>query len=146
MPTIRQTVHTGNTVKIYANGQAIGRATNLTPNERFNQEPTHEIGNIKTVENVALRYEGSFTLTKFKIIKSSMKQLGLVPTPNNVLTKELLEFTVTDKITNQPICTFKGCSADDYRETISANAIIGEDATFFFIERVDYDGDGQPIQ
>ncbi len=145
MSAIRQTVHTGNTVVIYINGQKVGRATNFSPNERFNQEPAHEIGEIKVVENVPLRYEVSFTLTKFKIIKKSLKQQGIVPSPANVLKKDLLEFKVLDKITNQPLFAIIGCSCDDYRETISANAIVGEDATFFGIERIDYDENGQPI-
>ena len=143
---IRQTVHSGNTVLIYIDGKKVGRATNFTPSERFNQEPVHEIGEVKVVENVPLRYEGSFTLTKFKIIKKSLKQAGIVPSPNNVLKADLLEFKIMDKITGQPLASFKQCSADDYRETIAANAIVGEDATFFFIERIDYDENGQPIQ
>jgi len=151
MPAIRQTVHSGNTVVIYVDtpgqqSQPVGRATNLTPNERFNQEAVREIGEIKVVENVPLRYEGSFTLTKFKIIKKSLKQSGLVPSVDNVLSKDLLNFTVIDKITGKPLTTFQGCSCDDYRETIAANAIIGEDATFFFLKRIDYDENGQPLQ
>lgn len=146
MAGIRQTVHAGTTVLIFVNGQKVGRATNLTPSERFNQESVYELGEIKPAENVPLRYQGSFTLTRFKVIKASLKQLKIVPNANNVLKQELLEFKIMDKITGQPLASFVGCSVEDFRETITANAIIGEDATFFFLERVDYDENGQPIQ
>lgn len=148
-PTIKQTVHSGNTVRIGLKTTTgitiIGRASNLTPSERFNQERVPEIGEIKPVENVALRYEGSFTITKFKIIKKSLKQQGIVPTPDKVLQADLLEFVVLDKITGKPITTFTGCSCEDFRETIAANAIIGEDATFFYLNRIDYDENGQAL-
>jgi predicted acyltransferase (DUF342 family) len=148
-PVIQSTVHTGNTVVIMvdigAQSIKVGRASNLTPNERFNQERVGEIGEIKPVEYVPLRYEGSFSLTKFKIIKNSLKQAGIVPTVDNVLTKPALTFTIIDKITSLAITSFVGCVCDDYRETIAANAIIGEDATFFYINRIDYDADGKAI-
>jgi len=148
-PTIKQTVHSGNTVRIGIRKEGsiaiIGRASNLTPSERFNLERVPEIGEIKPVENIALRYEGSFTITKFKIIKNSLKQQGIVPSADKVLSADLLDFTVLNKITGKPITTFIGCSCEDFRETIAANAIIGEDATFFYLNRIDYDENGQAL-
>ncbi len=145
MSTIKQTVHSGNTVLLYINGKKVGRASNLSPDEDFGLEPIHEIGEIKPVENVATRYTGRVRLSKFKVIKQSLKQLGIVPTPENVLKTDTLEITMIDKITNQPLVTLRGCSAATYQENFQAGAIVGEDASFNYISRVDYDENGQPL-
>lgn len=128
-----QTVHAGHTISLKIGGKEIGRAQSIDGRRSFGQEGVYEIGSIMPQEHVALRYEGSVTLDKFKIRTKSLNDLGLAKFGVGILNMDVVDIIVTDKVTNTTIVAYRGCSLQDYSENIRANAISGENATWTYL-------------
>jgi hypothetical protein len=83
-------------------------------------------------EHVALRYEGSVTVDKFKVRTKSLKELGLASLGVGILNMDVIDIEVTDRYTGAIIIVYRGCSLQEYSENIRANAIAGENATWVY--------------
>ncbi len=128
-----QSVHAGHTIKLKVDGQEIGRAQSVDGRRSFGQEGVYEISSNMPVEHVALRYEGSVTLDKFKVRKKSLAELGLARFGVGILNMDVIDIEITDKITGDIIVVYRGCSLQDYSENFRANAISGENATWVYL-------------
>lgn len=129
----KQTVHAGHTIRLKIDGQEVGRAQSIDGRRSFGQEAVHEIGSIMPKEHVALRYEGSVTLDKFKVRTKSLKELGLAMFGVGILNLDVIDIEITDRYTNEVIVVYRGCSLQDYSENFRANAISGENATWTYL-------------
>lgn len=129
----KQTVHAGHTIKLKIGGKEVGRAQSIDGRRSFGQEGVYEIGSIMPVEHVALRYEGSVTLDKFKIRTSSLKELGLAALGVGILNMDAIDIEVTDTQTNAVIVVYRGCSLQEYSENFRTNAISGENASWQYL-------------
>lgn len=129
----QQSVHAGHTIRLKIDGQEIGRAQGLDGRRSFGQEGVYEIGSIMPQEHVALRYEGTVTLDKFKIRKKSLAELGLAKLGVGILNMDVIDIEVTDRYTGDIVIVYRGCSLQDYSENFRANAIAGENATWTYL-------------
>jgi len=128
-----QTVHAGHTIRLKIDGKEVGRAQSIDGRRSFGQEAVMEIGSIMPQEHVALRYEGSVTLDKFKIRKKSLSEIGLARLGVGILNMDVIDIEVTDRFTNDIIVVYRGCSLQDYSENFRANAISGENASWTYL-------------
>lgn len=128
-----QTVHAGNTIKLTIGGKEIGRAQSIDGRRSFGQEAVYEIGSIMPKEHVALRYEGSVTLDRFKVRTKSLVDLGLATYGVGILNMDVIDIEVTDRFSGNTLVVFRGCSLQDFSENYRANAIAGENATFTYL-------------
>ena len=128
-----QSVHSGNTVVIKYKGNAIGRAQGLDARQSFGTEGVYEIGSIMPQEHIHNRYEGSFTLERYLVRTKDMIKLGIASLGAGILDIGELDFEVQDKLTGQAIRVYKGCTCSDHSENFRANAISGENATFYYL-------------
>jgi hypothetical protein len=128
-----QSVHAGHTIRLKIDGNEIGRAQSIDGRRSFGQEGVYEIGSIMPQEHVALRYEGSVTLDKFKIRKKSLAELGLAKLGVGILNMDVIDIEITDRFTNAVVVVYRGCSLQDYSENFRANAISGENATWTYL-------------
>lgn len=133
MPVIKQTVHSGNTIKIKIKGQEVGRIQSGDGRRSFGQEGVYQIGSIMPQEHVPLRYEGGFTVNKFYVRHKDLKQLGLAALGEEILTMDVLDIEVMDNVTGKTVRVYEGCSMQDYSENFRVNAISGENATFVYL-------------
>lgn len=131
---VKQSVHTGNTVELKVKGVKIGRAQGLDARRSFGTEGVYEIGSIMPQEHVHLRYEGTATLDRFFVRKSSLRQLNLLPIGEDVLTTDIIDIEVIDKTSGSILRVYRGCSISDFSETFRVGAIAGENATFQYLE------------
>lgn len=129
----KQTVHAGHTIKIKIGGKTVGRGQSMDGRRSFGQQAQYELGSIMPQEHVALRYEGTVTLDKFKVRKASLKELGLASFGVGILNMDVIDIEVTDKYTNEIIVVYRGCSLQDYSENFRVNAISGENATWQYL-------------
>ncbi len=127
-----QTVHNGNTILIKYKGNAIGRAQGLDARRSFGTEGVYEIGSIMPQEHVHNRYEGSFTLERYLVRKKDMVKLGIAALGEKILDIGELDFEVIDKITQQTVRVYSGCTCADHSENFRVGAISGENATFYY--------------
>jgi len=128
-----QQVHAGHTIKLKINGQEVGRGQSMDGRRSFGQQAEYELGSIMPQEHVALRYEGTVTLDKFKIRKKSLKDLGLASLGVGILNMDVIDIEVTDKYTKDIIVVYRSCSLQDYSENFRVNAISGENATWQYL-------------
>jgi hypothetical protein len=129
----QQTVHAGHTIRLKIDGIEVGRAQSVDGRRSFGQEAVHEIGTIMPQEHVALRYEGSVTLDKFKIRKKSLASIGLARLGVGILNMDVIDIEITDRFTGDIITVYRGCSLQDSSENYRANAISGENATWVYL-------------
>lgn len=129
----KQQVHAGHTIKLKIDGLEVGRAQSVDGRRSFGQEGVYELGSIMPQEHVALRYEGSVTLDKFRIRTKSLKEIGLASYGVGILNMDVIDIEITDRYTGDIIVNYKGCSLQDYSENFRANAISGENATWTYL-------------
>lgn len=129
----KQTVHAGQTIALKIDGQVVGRAQSIDGRASFGQEGQYEIGSIMPQEHVALRYDGSVTLDKFRIRKKSLKDLGLAQFGVGILNMDVIDIEITDKITKEVVEVYRGCSLNEYSRNHRTNAISGENATWVYL-------------
>jgi hypothetical protein len=123
----------GNIIRLKIDGKEVGRAQSIDARASFGQEGQYEIGSIMPVEHVALRYEGSVTVDKFRIRKSSLADLGLAKFGVGILKMGVINIEITDRYTNEIIEVYRGCSLNEYSRSHRANAISGENATWMYL-------------
>jgi len=129
----KQAAHAGHTIKLKIAGKEVGRAQSIDGKRSFGQEAQYEIGSIMPQEHVALKYDGSVTLDKFKVRKKSLKQLGLTSLGVGILNMDVIDIEVTDKYTGETVIVYRGCSLQDCSENFKVNAISGENATWVYL-------------
>ena len=130
---VNQSVHAGHTIRLKINGKEVGRAQSVDGRRSFGQEAVHELGSIMPQEHVALRYEGSVTLDKFKVRTKSLAEIGLAKLGVGILSMDVIDIEITDRITGAIIMVYRGCSLQDYSENFRANSISGENATWTYL-------------
>lgn len=128
-----QTTVSGNLILIKIDGHVIGRAQSLDPRINFGTEGVYEIGTIMPQEHVQLRYEGSFTLSRFLLRKDSLVEAGYIGIGEDILQKGIIDIEIQNKVDNKTLRVYRGCTFTDYTENHRANAISGEDATVQFL-------------
>lgn len=128
-----QTTVSGNLILIKIDGHVIGRAQSLDPRIGFGTEGVYEIGSIMPQEHVHLRYEGSFTLSRFLLRKDNLVEAGYMGIGEDILKKGIIDIEIQNKIDNKTLRVYRGCTFTDYTENHRANAISGEDATVQFL-------------
>lgn len=129
----KQTVHAGHTIKLKIAGQIIGRARSINGRVSFGQEAVREISSIMPAEHVALSYDGSVTLDKFKIRKKSLIKAGLARFGIGILNMDVIDIEITDNFTGEIVEVYRGCSLNEYTSNHTANSLSGENATFVFL-------------
>lgn len=128
-----QTTVSGNLILIKIDGHVIGRAQSLDPRINFGTEGVYEIGTIMPQEHIQLRYEGSFTLSRFLLRKDNLVEAGYMGIGEDILQKGIIDIEIQNKIDNKTLRVYRGCTFTDYTENHRANAISGEDATVQFL-------------
>lgn len=128
-----QSVDTGNTVYLMANGHVIGRAQSINGERSYGTEGVYEIGSIMPQEHVYLRYEGSVTLNRYRMKQESLDKLGLAALGEDILEKGVIDIVVMDNLTKQVIIAYRGCTAVSLNENFEVGAIAGEELEMTYL-------------
>src|SRR6185312_3458504 len=105
----QQQSHAGHTIRLKIDGKEVGRAQSIDGRGSFGQEGQYEIGSIMPQEHVALRFEGSVTLDKFRIRKKSLAELGLAKLGEGILNMSVIDIEITDRFTGDIVEVYRGC-------------------------------------
>lgn len=128
-----QSVHTGNTVYLMINGRVIGRAQSASGERQYGTTGIYEIGSIMPQEHVYLRYEGSLTLERMRMKKEDLAKLGITALGEDILKRDVIDIVMMDKLTKEVVVAYRGCSAQNYSESFTANEVVSESATFLYL-------------
>lgn len=131
-----QSVNTANRIYIMAQNHLVARAQSLSAQRSFGTEGVYEIGSIMPHEHVYLKYTGSVTLERFRMVSSSLAsaQMGAIAAlGEDILNKDIITINVMDSITKDLVESFHGCSASSYSTSYRANQIVTESIEFLYL-------------
>lgn len=137
---------TGARVRFTFNGKMIGYASGITVTESIEFEPIEVIDNIEVEEHVPIAYRVSFSATLFKIVGSTLKSEGLMPSngadaeehlTNILLHSGKMKAQLEDTKTNKIFGEFQEVKVTSHNWTINARGVVGEDVEFVAIRLAD---------
>ena len=84
-------------------------------------------------------YRVTLNCTIFRVVGQSLKQMGIMPMKDNILTSGDLTCTVVDdpKASNQVVYQYEQCKATSSSFDITARGIVAENVGFVAIRRFD---------
>lgn len=118
-----------------AGNNLVGRAQSLTANRSFGTEGVYEIGSIMPQEHVYLKYSGSVSLERFRMISNNLASatMGVAALGEDILQKDIITINVFDSVTKNLVESFYGCSASSYNTSYRANSIVTESIEMLFL-------------
>ncbi len=118
-----------------AGNNLVGRAQSLTANRSFGTEGVYEIGSIMPQEHVYLKYSGSVSLERFRMISNNLASatMGIAALGEDILQKDIMTINVFDSVTKNLVESFYGCSASSYNTSYRANSIVTESIEMLFL-------------
>lgn len=118
-----------------AGNNLVGRAQSLTANRSFGTEGVYEIGSIMPQEHVYLKYSGSVSLERFRMISNNLASatMGIAALGEDILQKDIITINVFDSVTKNLVESFYGCSASSYNTAYRANSIVTESIEMLFL-------------
>lgn len=130
-----QTVNTGNRIYIMAQNNIIGRAQSLTANRSYGTEGVYQLGSIMPQEHVYLKYTGTLTLERFRMVADNLasKKLDIARLGVDILQKDVITINVIDSVTTGLVEAFYGCTASQYNTSYRANQIVTESIDFMYL-------------
>jgi len=129
----KQTVHTGNTVYFMIGKTVIGRAQSLQAERSFGTTGVYEIGSIMPKEHVYLKYEGSVSVSRFRMRKENLVSLGYAALGEDVLKLDVIDIVLQDNTNKKVVEAYFGCSIDSYNTEIRTGEIAIESSKFLYL-------------
>jgi hypothetical protein len=120
---------TGNIVLLRIAGEIVGRAQSADFDDDFGVEQVSGIGDLEPQEHVSMRMTHTCAINKFVISRKSLQQIGTVPVDERILTMGVIDIEVLSK-DNKLIKKIESCTCQNYRLSVNAHAIVGENATW----------------
>lgn len=130
-----QTVQTGNRIYIQIKNHVIARAQSLSGSRSYGTQGIYQIGSIMPQEHVYLKYTGTISLERFRMIKDNLASatMDIARLGEDILTQDILDINVVDAITKQLSISYRGCTANSYAENTRANEVVSENIEFSYL-------------
>lgn len=130
-----QTVQTGNRIYIQIKNHVIARAQSLSGSRSYGTQGIYQIGSIMPQEHVYLKYTGTISLERFRMIKDNLASatMDIARLGEDILTQDILDINVVDALTKQLSISYRGCTANSYAENTRANEVVSENIEFSYL-------------
>lgn len=130
-----QSVNTGNRIYIMAANHLIARAQSLTADRSYGTEGVYELGSIMPQEHVYLKYQGTLTLERFRMVADNLAsaKLSIAKLGEDILQQDIITINIMDSVTRGVVESFYGCTASSYNTSYRANQIVSESINFFYL-------------
>lgn len=130
-----QSVNTGNRIYIMAANHLIARAQSLTADRSYGTEGVYELGSIMPQEHVYLKYQGTLTLERFRMVADNLAsaKLSIAKLGEDILQQDIITINIMDSVTRGVVESFYGCTASSYNTAYRANQIVSESINFFYL-------------
>ena len=130
-----QTVQTGNRIYIQVKNHVFARAQSLSGSRSYGTQGIYQIGSIMPQEHVYLKYTGTISLERFRMIKDNLASatMDIARLGEDILTQDILDINVVDAITKQLSISYRGCTANSYAENTRANEVVSENIEFSYL-------------
>lgn len=124
----------------------------LEPSEEVMYEAVDVLDNIETQEHVPVGYRVGFTCGIFRTIRGvtgatepkpiaeprqgvhgSIKEMGIFPSTQNILTSGVLTCTLTDRLTGKTLMSLQEAKCSNNNYSVTARGITGQNLSFVAI-------------
>jgi len=119
------------------NGQKVAYAGGVSGEESYDMEPVDLLDLIESLEHVPVGYRANLNANVFRVINSSLKNLGIFPKTSDILTSGALEASLEDRQTSRTMALFQGVRATTKSFDVSARGLVSENAGFVAIRVLD---------
>lgn len=129
------------------NGAVIGFASGCDGTEEIMYEPVEVLNKLEVAEHVPVGYRVSFRARIFRTIArggglaeenpGSMKEMGVFPKLDEILTVEGVEAVLIDSLTKKVVSMVQGCKASTLNWDVAARGIVAQDVQFVAIRMKD---------
>lgn len=137
MATVQnQSVNTANRIYVMAQNHLVARAQSLSAQRSYGTEGVYELGSVMPAEHVYLKYTGSITLERFRMVSNNLASAnmgGIAALGEDILNKDIITVNVMDSVTKNLVESFYGCSASSYSTAYRASQIVTESIEFLFL-------------
>ncbi len=130
-----QKVNTANRIYVMAQNHLVARAQSLTANRAYGTQGVYEIGSIMPQEHVYLKYTGTLTLERFRMVRDNLasQTMQIARLGEDILQQDIITINVMDSVTRGLVETFWGCTASQYNTAYRANQIVTESIDFMYL-------------
>lgn len=115
----------------------IAFAGGVSYDETIDYEPIDVLHLLEVKEHVPVAYRVSLNAQVFRVVGQSLKQLGVLPRQEDIITSADLEAAVIDSVTQRTLALFQGVRCSGHSGDITARGIVSENVTFVCIRVLD---------
>ena len=124
------TVMTGAKAIFRLGGIQVAYASSVTYNENIQLEEVNVLDQLAVVEHAEVGYRVDLSCQSFRVANQSVKQLGLMPKLNQILTQGELTAEVIDRTTGAVLLLMEGVKLESRQTSLDARGIMTESWTF----------------
>lgn len=133
-------VMTGAKAVFRINGVQVAYASSVSYNEQIQLEEVNVLDNLAVSEHAEVGYRVDFSCQNFRVANQSVKQLGIMPKFNQILTQGVLTAELIDKTTNAVILLMEGVKLESRQSQVDARGLMTETWAFKGIKSSDEAG------
>ena len=113
----------------------IARAQSLSGTRSFGTEGIYQLGSIMPQEHVYLKYTGTITCERFRMIYDNFAsaKMDIAKLGEDILGQDILDINVLDAYTKNLCISYRGCTANNYNEAFRANEVVTESIEFSYL-------------
>ena len=130
-------VLSGPRARFKINGQKVAYASGVSGEESIDLEPVDVLDMIEVLEHVPVAYRCNLNTHLFRVVGASVKNLGIFPKNENILTSGVLEASIEDTILQRPAYLFQGVRAAQKTFESPARGLVSENMNFVGIRCLD---------
>ena len=123
-------VMTGAKAIFRINGVQIAYASNVTYNENIQLEEVNVLDKIEVIEHAEVGYRVDMSCQTFRVQNESVKQLGIMPKLEAILTSGELTAEVIDRQTNTILLLMEGVKMESRQTSVDARGLMTETWNF----------------
>jgi hypothetical protein len=126
-------VFSGARARFKVDGAVVAFAGGVSGSESIDYEPVDVLDLLEVREFVPVAYRATLNAQVFRVIGQSLKQLGIFPAEENILTTGDLDCAIEDRLTGNTMALFQNCKASEHSWDVTARGIVSENVTFVTI-------------
>lgn len=130
-------VFSGARARFKVDGVIVGFAGGVSGSESIDYEPVDVLDLLEVREFVPVAYRATLSAQIFRVIGKSLKQLGIFPKEDNILTSGDLTCTLEDKLTGNTAAQFEAVKCSEHAFDVTARGIVSENVNFVTIRLKD---------
>lgn len=133
-------VMTGPKAVFRINGTQVGHASSVSFNEAIQLEEVNTLDNLAVTEHAEVGYRVDFTCQNFRVANASVKQLGIMPKFNQILTQGVMTAELIDKVSGAVLLLMEGVKLESRQSQVDARGLMTETWAFKGIKSSDEAG------